>query len=405
MKSLFGYGLTTKAIAKSGGWHIFDDSFKEASFDKYGNKLLPSKEFNPEKSILEITSPGIPPTHPLIKKAKNLISEFDYFYEYAPFQIWITGTNGKTTTTQMTYHLLKTHNADIGGNIGIPLANMNKNADFWIVETSSFQLYYTKYAKPNIFIILPLMEDHISWHGSFENYIKAKLSPLKRMSERDVVIMPKNLDTKTQAFKILYENEKDLIKYFGFETKEFQVPFLLDELLAKAVYKILFLKEKNLSGFKIDPHKLEEFKDSKGRIWVDDSKATNIDATLNALKRYKDKKIFLILGGDGKGQNFENLFKYMKNLDITLFIIGKDTSVFKKLAEQFNIKHRISGELKNAVNEISKLHDNKSIALLSPACASFDQFSGYKQRGEFFKKFVIKISGLFHADKIQTTKK
>ena len=405
MKSLFGYGLTTKAIAKSGGWHIFDDKFKNGSFDRYGNRLLPSNKLNPEKSKLEITSPGIPPTHPLIKKAKNLISEFDYFYEKAPFQIWITGTNGKTTTTQMTYHLLKDQGADIGGNIGTPLADMKKGTNFWVVEASSFQLYYTKYAKPDIFIILPLREDHTSWHGSFEEYVKAKLSPLKRMTERDVVIMPKFFNTNTKAFKILYENERDLIQYFGFKNTLFKVPFLLDEILAKAVYKILFLKEKNMNNFAIDPHKLEEFKDSSGRIWVDDSKATNIDATLNALKRYKDKKIFLILGGDDKGQDFTPLFEYMKNLDITLFIIGKDTSAFKKLAEQFNIKHRISGELKNAVNEISKLHDNNSVAILSPACASFDQFSGYKERGEFFKKFVIKISGLFHADKIQTTKK
>jgi len=391
MKSLFGYGLTTKALAKSGGWHIFDDKFEKGSFDKYGNRLLPSDEFDPEKSKLEITSPGIPPSNTLIKKAKNLISEFDYFYEKAPFQIWITGTNGKTTSTQMTYHLLKEHGADMGGNIGIPLADMKKNANFWVVETSSFQLYYTKYAKPNIFIILPLREDHTSWHGSFQEYVKAKLSPLKRMTERDVVIMPKMFDTKTQAFKILYENEKDLIKYFGFETKEFQVPFLLDELLAKAVYKILFLKEKSLKNFKIDPHKLEEFFDSKKRLWVDDSKATNVDATINALKRYKNKQIYLILGGDDKGQDFKPLFEYMKNLDIQLFIIGKKTDLFINMAEIYGINYSNCGTLDNAVNKISKFHDNKSVAILSPACASFDQFSGYKQRGEIFKKLVFTI--------------
>ncbi|ACM92642.1 UDP-N-acetylmuramoylalanine--D-glutamate ligase [Nautilia profundicola AmH] len=391
MKSLFGYGLTTKAIAKSGGWHIFDDKFKESSFDKYGNKLLPSNEFNPEKSSLEITSPGIPPSHPLIKKAKNLISEFDYFYDKAPFQIWITGTNGKTTTTQMVYHLLKDHGADIGGNIGIPLADMKKDANFWVVEASSFQLHYTKYAKPNIFIILPLKEDHTSWHGSFEEYVKAKLSPLKRMTERDVVIMPKNLNTGTKAFKILYENEKELIEYFDFKHTFSEVPFLLDELMAKAVYKILFLKEKNLKNFKIDPHKLEEFKDSQGRVWVDDSKATNVDAALNALTRYKNKKIFMIIGGDDKGQDFTPLFKYMKNLDIKLFIIGNKPELFADLAEQYNINYEISNEMEKAVKSIKKVHTDKSVALLSPACASFDQFNGYKERGKRFKKFVMEL--------------
>ncbi|GAB6074338.1 UDP-N-acetylmuramoyl-L-alanine--D-glutamate ligase [Nautilia lithotrophica] len=389
MKSLFGYGITTKAIAKTGGWHIFDDKFEKSSFDRYGNKLLPSNEFNPDKSKLEITSPGIPPTHPLIKKAKNLISEFDYFYEKSPFQIWVTGTNGKTTTTQMIYNLLKEHNANIGGNIGIPLADLKKDANFWVIEASSFQLHYTKYAKPNIFIILPLKEDHTSWHGDFEEYVKAKISPLKRMTERDVVIMPKNLDTDTKAFKILYENEKDLIKYFDFKNTYFETPFLLDELLAKAVYKILFLKEKNLENFKIDPHKLEEFKDSKGRLWVDDSKATNIDATINALKRYKNQKIYLILGGDDKGQDFTSLFEYMRSLDIKLFIIGAKTDILKKMALSYNLDFEISKTLEQAIRAIKKIHTINSVALLSPACASFDQFKGYKERGEIFKKLVL----------------
>ena len=388
MRSLFGYGLTTKAIAKEGGWDIYDDSFKSPSVDEYGNRLLPSSHFDPDKSTLEITSPGIPPSNPLIKKAKNLISEFDYFYQNAPFQIWITGTNGKTTTTQMTYHLLKDHGADFGGNIGIPLAKMDKNANFWVVEASSFQLYYTKYAKPNIFAVLPLKEDHTSWHGSFEEYVKAKLSPLKRMTQRDIVIMPKEFDTQTEAFKILYNSPEDLIKRFGFKHTEFEVPFLLDELIAKAVYYILFFKEKDLSHFKIDPHKLEEFKDFKNRVWVDDSKATNTDALFNALQRYKNRKIFLIIGGDAKGQDFREVFDYMQNLDIELFIIGKNTSLFTDLAEKYKIKFTKSDLLENAVKEIDRVHTPSSVALLSPACASFDQFKGYKHRGEVFKKLV-----------------
>ncbi len=392
MISLFGYGLTTKAIAKKGGFYIFDDNFTKLSYDKYENILLPSSEFDPNKSKLEITSPGIPPSHPLIKKAKNLISEFDYFYDNAPFQIWITGTNGKTTTTQMTHYLLKEHNSDIGGNIGIPLADMNKNAKFWVIEASSFQLFYTKKAKPNILIILPIKEDHISWHGSFKEYVKAKLSPLKRMTERDIVIMPKEFDTQTKAFKILYKNGQDLLNYFDFKDLYFKTPFLLDEIMAKAVYKILFFKEKSLKEFKIDPHKLEEIKDFLNRTWVDDSKATNIDATLNALKRYKDTKIFLILGGVDKNQDFTPLFEYMQNLNIELFLIGENLSNFKQLSQKFKIKYHLSKKLKNAVNEISKLHSKNSVAILSPACASFDQFKNYKERGEKFQQLINKLN-------------
>ena len=384
MKSLFGYGITTKEIAKSGNWHIFDDKFSEVNFDKYGNKLLPSSLFNPEKSKLEITSPGIPPNHPLIKKAKNLISELDYFYN-KNFQIWITGTNGKTTTTEMIHYLLK--KSEIGGNIGIPLAKLNPNKK-WIIEVSSFQLYYTKYAKPNIFVILPIKEDHLSWHGSFKEYINAKLSPLKRMNKRDIVIMPKEFDTKTDAFKILYDKEEDLIKYFDIQETSFKVPFLLDEILAKAVYKILYFKEKSLKDFKIDPHKLEKIKDKKDRIWIDDSKATNVDATLNALKRYKNKKINLILGGVDKGQDFSELFEFMKNLNINLYIIGEKRDTFITLAKKYNIPYIESITIENAIKEIDKNLKKDEIALLSPACASFDQFKNYKQRGEEFKKCI-----------------
>jgi len=384
MKSLFGYGITTKEMAKSGGWHIFDDKFKEIRFDKYGNKLLPSEMFEPKKSTLEVTSPGIPPSHPLIKKAKNLISELDYYYQNAPFQIWITGTNGKTTTAQMTHFLLE--NSQIGGNIGIPLGKLDtKNP--WVVEVSSFQLHYTKYAKPNIFAILPIKEDHTSWHGSFEEYKKAKLSPLKRMTQRDVVILPKELDTPTKAYKILYKNENDLIEKFSF-SKEFEAPFLLDEAIAKTVYYILYLKLKSLKGFQIDPHKLEEIKDTKNRLWVNDSKATNVDAAINALKRYKNRKIHLIIGGDNKGQDFGELFDLLKNLNVKLYIIGKNTSFFENFAEKYNIEHNVSNTIQKAVKEIDMVLKPQAVALLSPACASFDQFSGYRQRGEEFKKCI-----------------
>ena len=383
MKSLFGYGITTKAIAKSGNWQIFDDKFKTISKDEYENTLLPSKEFNPNNSSLEIPSPGIPPSNPLIKKAKNLISEYDYFNP--EFSIWITGTNGKTTTTQMIEYLIP--NSQAGGNIGNPLANMDKDK-LWILETSSFTLHYTKTAKPNIFILLPITPDHISWHGNFEEYKQAKLSPLDRMTERDIAIIPNEFrDYKTSAYKITYKNSDDLIKYFGFKDVIFDEPFRLDEVLAKAVYKILYFKEKSLKNFKIDSHKIEEFFDKKNRLWVDDSKATNIDATIQALKKYKNKNIYLILGGDSKGQNLKPLFKELQNYKIELFLIGKDTPFFEEFAKQYNIKYQNCEILENAVKNIDKIF-NDGVAILSPASASLDQFKSYKERGEIFKGLI-----------------
>jgi UDP-N-acetylmuramoylalanine--D-glutamate ligase len=389
-KSLFGYGGTIKAIAKNGGWDIYDDKFKEISFDKYGNKLIPSNLFEPNNSKLEITSPGISPKNPLIQKAKNLISDYDYFYTNFPFSIWVSGTNGKTTTTQMIEYLLE--NSEAGGNIGLAIAKMDKTKQFWILETSSFTLHYTKTAKPNIYILLPITPDHISWHGSFEEYEKDKLSVLNRMDERDIVILPKKYKNySTSAFKITYESSNDLIDYFDFKETAFDEPFRLDEVLAKAIYKILYFKEKSLKDFKIDAHKIEEFKDKKNRLWVDDSKATNIDASINAIKKYKNKKIHLILGGDSKGQNLVPLFEELKNYNINLYLIGKDAPLFEEKAKKYNLKYFVCSTLEKSVKLIDKNFKN-GVTLLSPACASLDQFSSYKERGEKFKNLIFNLS-------------
>jgi len=389
-KSLFGYGETIKAIAKSGGWDIYDDKFKNISNDEFGNKLLPSHLFDENRSELEITSPGISPSNKLIQKAKNLISDYDYFYNQFPFSIWVSGTNGKTTTTQMIKSLLP--NSQAGGNIGLPVANMDNKKQFWVLETSSFTLHYTKTAKPNIYILLPITPDHISWHGSFEAYEQAKLSPLQRMNERDVAIIPdKYKNYPTSAFKITYNNSNDLMNYFELKETNFDEPFKLDELLAKEVYKILFFEEKSLKEFKIDAHKIEEFRDNKNRLWVDDSKATNIDAAINAIKKYKNEEIHLILGGDSKGQNLTPLFEELQQYNITLYLIGRDAPLFEKKAKKYNMSYLISNTLENSIKSIDK-NFQSGVALLSPASASLDQFNSYKQRGEKFKKLVLNLS-------------
>ncbi len=396
-KSLFGYGTTTKPIAKSGGWNIYDDKFKTKSIDEFENNLLPTHEFEPEKSSLEITSPGLKPSHELIKKAKNLMSEYDYFFDKFSTSIWISGTNGKTTTTQMCEFLLQTNGAVAGGNIGTPLANLDEKANIWILETSSFTLHYTKKAYPNIYILLPITQDHLDWHKDFNEYEQDKLSVLKRMQKGSVAILPKKYEgkIKTLAYCIFYENEQDLCHEFSFDIKSINVkePFLIDAILALSCQKILFNTADidKINSFKIDHHKIEEFFDRQNRLWVNDTKGTNIDATIAALKRYKDKKIHLILGGVDKGLCMNELFLFMQNLNICVYAIGQTTDIICDLGKNFGVNTLSCKEIKTAVKNINKELKKDEVALLSPATSSFDQFSSYLHRGEYFVQCVKEL--------------
>jgi len=395
MISLFGNGKTTKAIAKKyGGCSIFDDGFTCKSEDAYGNVLLPPCEFNPEISTVEIPSPGFPPSHTLIHQARNLVSEYDFFESVMPFSIWISGTNGKTTTTQMCEHQLKDKGALSGGNIGTPLAELDPKAPIWILETSSFAFHYTKKAKPDIYLLLPIKPDHLSWHGSMESYVQAKLSVLERMREGSVAIVPKAFaDIPTLAHLIGYDNADDLCETMGLDITQvqFQTPFLLDAVLALSAEKILFdtVNYSRINTFTIDHYKIEEFHDAKGRLWVDDSKGTNVDATIEALKRYKDKEILLVLGGDDKGVDLQELFDFMKSLHVKIFAIGSNTERLAHFAQTEGIWLHKAYTLEEAMKHIHTLHTLTTVALLSPAAASLDQFKSYAHRGDRFKELAL----------------
>jgi len=315
-----------------------------------------------------------------------------------PFSIWISGTNGKTTTTNMLTMLLKKHGAISGGNIGVPLANMDKKAKIWVLESSSFTLHYTKKAKPNIYILLPVTKDHLSWHKSFDNYLHAKIKPLAKLQEGELALVPKELKkyVKSKGFIVYYKNSKDIAKFFDIDLKKvrFDEPFLLDALLSLAVSKALFneVDYELINSYTIEPHKMEKLYDKMGNLWIDDSKATNVDATLQALKCYKDKKIFLILGGDDKGVDLNRLFKELIKYDIKMYAIGTNSEKLNKLANKYSIKSNISYTLEKAVQAIINNIDFKiqnCIALLSPAASSLDQYNSYSHRGEEFKKHII----------------
>lgn len=381
---ILGKGITALALKdKFPNATLYDDS----DFDLYD---LSSNE-------LTVVSPGIPPYNKMVVNSKNLVSDYDLFKDLIPFSIWISGTNGKTTTTQMCQYLLEEYKSVCGGNIGIPLSHMDEKAPIWILETSSFTLHYTNKAKPNIYLLLPISEDHITWHGSFDEYQKAKLKPLELMQENDIAIIPKKFkDIKTNASLILYDNSDDLCEYFNIDKSKikFKEPFLLDAILAMAVKKIIFdeIDYSLINSFVIDKHKVEEFIDTKNRLWIDDSKATNVDATINALVPYKDKSIHIVLGGDDKGANLEPLFENIKNLNICVYAIGSNTEKIFDYCHKYKINVEKCFILQTAVEKIDTNLDSDSIGILSPAAASLDQFKSYAHRGDEFKKLVLTLS-------------
>ncbi len=412
--ALFGYGLTTRAIAKrlGGGCTFFDDNCKAPYTDEAGNRIFPSELFDPDRSELEITTPSLPPKHPLILKAKHLLSEYDFFLSnhnnaslitchsslerHSPFTVWVSGTNGKTTTTQMLTHLLAPYGAVSGGNIGTPLADLDPDAPIWVLETSSFTMHHTRYASPGIYLLLPITPDHLDWHGSFDAYIEDKLRPLRTMREGALALVPKGLPLPpSDAWIVEYEDNASIADFFGIDMNKlaFKGAFLQDALLAMAVAKTLFdrLDYDRMNAFERDAHRQEEFTDSKGRVWVNDSKATNLDATIQAVKAYSERHMHLILGGDDKGVDLDPLFALLQHQEVTIYAIGSNEERLLTLAKKYGIDAQACGMLEKAVEAIDRVHDGKSVALLSPAAASLDQFKNYKERGERFKHLVAAL--------------
>ena len=397
--TLFGYGLTTKAIAKKlgGGCTFFDDNCKETYTDENNNTIKPSTEFNPEESHLEVTTPSLPPKHPLIQSAKNILSEYDYFDDVMPFSIWISGTNGKTTTTQMLTYLLENRGAVSGGNIGTPLAELSEDASIWVLESSSFALHHTHIASPDIYLLLPITPDHLDWHKTAEQYEADKLRPLLTMKEGELALVPKGLNLpKTNAYVVEYDSDDFICEYFKLDASKlnYKGAFLQDALLSLAITKVLFDETDYalLNTFTRDAHRQEEFKDAQERLWVNDSKATNLDATIQAVKGYADTHIHLILGGDDKGVDLTALFQTMQGLELTLYTIGKNNNTLLSLAKAHKIQAVSCSDIQTAVKAIDLQHTQEDVALLSPAAASFDQFNSYKHRGEIFTKLVKNLN-------------
>ena len=377
---------------------------------------------------LIVVSPGINPDSEIIVEAKKrnipVIGEFELgTNQIFGEQIAITGTNGKTS---LTYEIFKnTYHSFIGGNIGIPVSSFalkTKNKDKSILEVSSFQLETTYKFKPHIAVILNIALDHLNYHKTMENYVKSKLKIFKNQDEKDFLIL--NLDDKflmsqdfssckaqvyyfstKQKCKGCYEKEGNIYFYDG-NTETFimktsdicligkhNVENVLSAILSGILSDITPEKiAESVHNFRGLEHRLEYVTKIENVSFINDSKGTNISSTIVAMNAMSEPTT-LILGGSDKGYEFNELFVSMPKTIKNIIAIGETKNNILKASRKYKKCFNYSAiSLKDAVLLAYKLTKVKGgIVLLSPACASFDMFSGYEERGRVFKKCVKRL--------------
>ncbi len=408
-------------------FYLFDDNCvvrnncknKECDNVKILDELTKDIVLKMDKIIL---SPSISIDNPYVHLAKRygieVIGELELGYRYMDKScslVAITGTNGKTTTTQLVYNILQKANikSEKVGNIGVPFCSrVGEKGVVYVCETSSFQLETCKLFHPNIACLINLSPDHLDRHKSIENYFDIKKSIFLNQTKKDFAIFPPKIECKTKG-KIYNFGNKNEVKrgvfvkngYIfvkkGIFCKKicnlasfnfFGDQYIEDVLCAVMIAKILKVKNKIICD------SLDEFVPSKHRLqlvylsqtnnkFFDDSKATNVDATLKAVKSF-DSPTILLCGGSDKNCNFDELFLLLPKCVQKVFVFGETAN--KLLQSHNNTQSIIPIEkcknLREAVY-LSCQEQNKNI-LLSPACASFDEFSSYKERGEKFLKYL-----------------
>lgn len=379
-----------------------------------------------------IKSPGIFPKNPILLEAKKrgipVFSELETALAFMPKGVRVfavTGTNGKTTTTALLGEILTEHAVREGkgrrvhvcGNIGSPVslcaAEVNKGDDL-VIEVSSYQLEDSTYFRPHYACILNVTPDHLDHHGGMKGYIKAKGKVFKNQRESDVLVV-NGADTVCAE---LVEKAKSEVLAFSTHPKHLlktDVFFDGDELIFSEGHQI---RPPHLKGihnvenamaaalmalaagvpadtvqavfdrFEAMEHRIEQFAYHRGVVYVNDSKATNLDSTITALKSFeKRQNLWLILGGRDKGASYEVLIPYLKDYCKRVLTIGE---AMDKIEAELHGAVALTrcGTLEKAVETAMGAACKGDIVLLSPACSSFDQFKDFEQRGKIFKRLV-----------------
>lgn len=376
-----------------------------------------------------IMSPGVPTKLPFVTKAKELgisvIGEIEFAYRHCKGNIIaITGTNGKTTTTTLTGEILKNagFNTFVVGNIGnvfISQADNINTGDAVVAEISSYQLETTDKFTPVSAAVLNITPDHLSRHGSMEAYIQAKFDCFKNMHNSPVIL---NADNEITANAIVNDNHA----YFFSIKKQLEIGAWLENgalmintgdakhelckvnelkilgshnienalaaaLLAKLYGATVTAIRNTLINFYGVEHRIEFCGETNGIKFYNDSKGTNCDSTIKAIDAMPSQTA-LILGGFDKGGTFDELFEHIDEKIKFITVIGQTAPLILKTAQRYgytNIKHCDSFD--EAINEAYSACTDGDNVLLSPACASWDMFDNFEQRGHIFKAAVNKI--------------
>lgn len=423
-------GVGAAVLAKKQGFDVLVSDYGQIS-DKYKG-VLESYQIQYEEGqhtealILSssevIKSPGIPDKVAIVKKIKaagiSIIDEIEFGFRYTNAKIiGITGSNGKTTTAGLTYHLLKVagFNVGLGGNIGISFAKQvaENNYDYYVLELSSFQLDNIKTFRADIAILLNITPDHLDrYEYLLEKYIASKFRITQNQLNRDVFIYNGNDENTTKWLN----GEKPAAKCEVITTQNYQsepfitienITFDTSELSIKGSHNLFnascailavlkagadkALIQKGLATFLNAPHRLESIKIINGIEYINDSKATNIDSVFHALKAMK-KPIVWVAGGIDKGNDYRILEALVQQKVKALVCLGVDN---EKMITAFSPMLKIIEEVNSAeeaVRVASKYGETGDVILLSPACSSFDLFKNYMDRGEQFKKAVYEFS-------------
>lgn len=387
-----------------------------------------------ENVDLIIKSPGISPRIPLLQKAQLLgipyYSEVELAFHFSPVPIiGITGTNGKTTTASLTGEIFRQEypSVQVAGNIGFPLCEavgLTSAPGFIVAELSSFQLENINKFQVAIGAVLNISPDHLDHHLTEENYLIAKRNILKNQTEKDWAVLNyddqkiRNFASYSKGGVFFFSLEEDLERGVCLDkgnivivtaiesikvcsTKEVRIPGkhnLENALAATAIAWLAGLDvdkiAQGLKSFPGAPHRLEQVGIIDRVTFFNDSKGTNPNATINAISALKGPKI-LVAGGLNKGGSFDILADLLKKQEVKkLILMGETAAVIKKVAREKGFFDIVTvSTMQEAVAKAFDAAEWGDIVLLSPACASWDMFKDYEERGDLFKAAVLALQG------------